>query len=117
MYSIEVMTRATQPIRTILNRFGKSPNAKIPTLKLEHHKLRLPSQSQFFSNSSSINKEETAYPLVPKDFREQRAHHLTEVEIQMLARKWQLNMFPACERQIFKVSSLLGSLCSHELHR
>ena len=76
----------TQPIRTILNRFGKSPDAKINRLRIEHHKLRLPSHSQFFSNSLNKQKE-TAFPLVSEDFREHRAHHLTVVETQTLAVK------------------------------
>jgi hypothetical protein len=78
----------TQPIKTILNLFIKPPNAKENHTKTRtSHPDTISSEPILFELSLDKPKV-TPYDTVQEDFQKQRPHHLTEVELQMLARKW-----------------------------
>jgi len=78
----------TKPIQTILNLFIRPPNAKENHIEARTSHANTISSEPILFELSLDKQEETPFSIVQEeDFQKQRAHHLTEVELQMFARK------------------------------
>jgi hypothetical protein len=83
-----------QPLQTILNRFIRPTKSKVGNQNKFSESNAAPTTMEPILFELSIDKQEQVpeSPVeeapVEEDFHKQHPHHLTDAELQMLARKW-----------------------------